>query len=143
MNQAGNSSAENDDAVAVWIDETMLRVSIAGAADVGHFIEAISRSVELDGDQNTLCMLLDFTKITELDLSDEDLYRIVAALRRRLRRTSDYRCAVVAPVELLGRLGEEFVRVRDLMAGDGSAVPPVQPFTDLAEAEAWITDESS
>lgn len=137
MDQAGNNGS-----VGAWLDGDVLRVAISGAANVDHFIEAISQAVELDGEQQTRCMLLDFCGIDELDLSDDDIFRIVSSLRRRLRRSPDYRVAVVAPVELLGRLGDEFVRVRNLLAGDGTAVPPVQPFTELVAAEAWIRDST-
>lgn len=76
----------------------------------------------------------------KVDLTDDEVFRIVASMRRRFRRAADYRGAVVAPSTSLDHLVDEFVGVRDMMVGQSAAVPPVRSFATPADAEAWLAE---
>ena len=130
--------AASRESVEVIQEGAHRRVTITGRVTVDDLTDVIARSVELELEQTTSTMLIDFSPVEHINLSEEELFRVVASMRRRLRPAGDYRFAVVAPTEALARFVDEFVSVRDLIAGNRVDVPPVRLFADLAEAEAWL-----
>lgn len=131
-------NSADDTTIDVALDGTTLRVAIVGRLALQHFLESVSQAAMLQAKESTSGMLVDFTGVDDVDLSDEDIFRAVTALRRRLLLADSYRCGVVVPPELLGLLGEEFIRVRDLLTGGAMSGPDVRPFLDLEEATAWV-----
>lgn len=101
-----------------------------------HWVEAVA-------ERPTSGILLDFRGIEHLELSDDDVFRAVTAKRRRLPQQPDFRFVIIAPSQYLKRLSDEFVQVRDPVAGDSEDVPAVRPFDEPAEADAWLGEGRS
>jgi hypothetical protein len=127
--------------VKVWRDGTVRRVEMGGRITAAECADVISRAVELELEGPSTAMILDLSGTDEVVLSDDEIFRSVASLRRRFRWLPDFRSAVVAPGPALSHLVSEVVRTRELMSASESDVPVVRLFEGLPAADAWLADE--
>lgn len=126
----------------VWHDGPVRRVEMGGRITVDECTDVIAQAVELELDGPFSAMILDLSGVDEVVLSDDEMFRLVASLRRRFRRVPDQRSAVVAPGPSLARLVGEIVRTRELMSASERDVPIVRVFDSLPAADAWLAVES-
>ena len=111
-----------------------------GRVGVDETLEAVAAVAAADAAGDATHLLVDFTSVSSLDFSVEDLHRLAIGIRLNYQRGPEHRFAFVAGSGGVEKMVRLFVEVRDLLtARQVRDLAQIGIFESIGEARHWAT----